>query len=91
MSNYLNVHDYYVRIFLHLLFLLDFHVISGPQLYPNEDISSPEEVNDDKYSVPPVGNSPVKHSPLLTKRENNQEFIRQKINPKTSEVIQYMY
>ena len=40
-----------------------------------------------EYAVPPVGSSPVKHSPISPRKEYNQEIIRSQIKTKTPEVI----
>ena len=44
-----------------------------------------EEEDIEQYAIPPVGSSPVKHSPILPKKDNNQDFLRNQI--KTPQVI----
>ena len=61
-------------------------MISGTPLCLKDDVFSYTEPTIDYDSVPPVGNSPVKHSPLLLRRENNPDFRRQPSMPKTPEV-----
>ena len=57
----------------------------------NEDIASPVELDVENFDVPPVGNSPVKHSPILPKRDNNHDFHRQPIKLKTPDVRLLFY
>ena len=55
---------------------------------PLKEKFKPYSEDDDnvEYAIPPAGNSPVKHSPILPKKERNTDTKRNQIKKKFTEV-----